>query len=103
MMSRPRSLVQTPIQEAMDATARTALSIAYDNGRDDELRELRLLLTQRNQEIADLRDRERMLEQIVVTNERARSEACWEALCQAGIRMGGFDTRHLIDLSLIHI
>ena len=77
---------------------RAALAVVYDHGRDDELRELRRLLVQRNQEIADLRDRQRMLEQLVATSTRERDEACWEALCQAGIRMGGFDVRHLVEL-----
>lgn len=82
----------------MDAAARTALSVAYDHGRDEELRELRLLLAERNREIAELRDRQRMLEQRVLTNEREREASRWEALCQAGIRMRGFDVRHLVDL-----
>ena len=77
----------------MDAAARTAISVLYDHGRDDEVRELRLLLAQRNQELADLRERQEMLERLAATNNRERAEACWETLCQAGIRMDGRDIR----------
>ena len=81
----------------MDATARAALSVIYDHGRDDEVRELRALLAQRNQEIADLRARQEMLERLTVTNNLERAEANWEMLCQAGIRMGGRDIRPLVE------
>ena len=81
----------------MDAAARTAISVLYDHGRDDEVRELRLLLAQRNQELADLRERQEMLERLAATNNRERAEACWETLCQAGIRMGGRDIRPLVE------
>ena len=81
----------------MDATTRAALSVVYDHSRDDEIRELRRLLLQRNQEIATLRERQGILEQLAAGYRRERMEARWEALCEAGIRMGGFDTRHLVE------
>ena len=81
----------------MDASARTALSTLYDHGRGDEVRELRLLLAQRNEQIADMRVRMEMLDQLAATNYRERLEARWESLCEAGISMGGFDIRHLVE------
>ena len=81
----------------MDAAARTALSVIYDHGRDEEVRELRLLLAQHNRELTDLRERQEMLERLAVTNNRERAEACWETLCQAGIRMDGRDIRPLVE------
>ena len=98
LYSAAPQLVRDPNSEkAMDAAARTALSVVYDHGRDDEVRELRRLLVQRNEQIADMRARMEVLDQLAATNYRERMEARWESLCEAGIRMGGFDTRHLVE------
>ena len=79
---------------------RAALAVVYDHGRDDELRELRRLLLLRNQEIADLRQNQAMLEQRAANTLNQREEAAWEALCQAGIRMGGRDIRQLVEIHI---
>ena len=76
---------------------RAALSIIFNQGRDDEVAELPRRLAQRDQEVAELRRRQEMLERLTADQYHQRLGDTWESLCQAGIRLRRMQVRALVE------
>ena len=79
----PPDAKEPPGESRARVMARAALSVVFNQGRDDEVAELRRRLAQLEQDAA---------------GESARRMAdCWETLCQAGISLQGAQVRSLVE------